>query len=604
MIDTDARSEEPSLRAAPLPEASIVESIWLRAAGSGAVVAVAWLAELQTRTRVAITAFCAADLLFSLAWRRLWRRRSHFPIVFVSAGEGIAVATGFVYLEPRWNVIALFAYVMAVCYLGAFAGRAPASAVGASTIVLAIVREVTLADEHRLGAFPLVLFALTIVVCLVYTNAQSFARVRTAQSLERLHEALRTVTSQPDLHATLDSITAAARQAVRAEDVVIQLRDGDHVVMAAGGYEDPRWSADRIERLTRWELASGDKTPLARAINHGETVIVPDVTSDPRFPEWTRGFTGLVGTARARALVMVPLDANDETVGAISAFFGNRDLLDAETVRLLQTYAEHVALMIVRAQAYDRQRQLSARLREADRLKSEFVALASHQLRTPLTATKGFIDTVLVQWDRLDDPARRRMLERAAGTADELGRMLAQLLDLSRIESDDVHLDVRPTPLADAVASVVAALSPLSRHEVVIDVVADLVAFVDRDAFAHVLDNLVANALKFSPPQTRVVVRAMRDGDEIVVEVADEGPGIALEEQERVFERFYQSPTARNTEGGTGLGLSIAQSYVEALGGRIWVESEPGEGTTMVFSVPAVPRDGSTPVDEVDHAIR
>jgi signal transduction histidine kinase len=122
-----------------------------------------------------------------------------------------------------------------------------------------------------------------------------------------------------------------------------------------------------------------------------------------------------------------------------------------------------------------------------------------------------------------------------------------------------------------------------------------------------VLDNLLANALKFSPPGTRVTVTGAREEDEVVVEVTDQGPGIALDEQELVFDRFYRGSPSHGTRGGTGLGLSIAHRFVEALGGRIWVESEPGAGATFVFALPAASRrgdqDAGVEVHATDHAI-
>lgn len=593
------------LRSSPIPRTSVVESIVLRAAGIGVLITVATFVDLSARVRVSIVALCSADLAVSFLWRYLWQRHSRFPFVVVSAFEGMVAATAIAYIEPSWNVVALFGYLMSVVYLGALTGRVAAFAGGAAAFVLALVREVTLPADERIGAVTVAMFGFSMAMLIAYTNARSFAQARTSESLERLHQALRTVTSQPELDATLTSIAAAARSAIRAEQVMIQLREEDHLVVAAGGWTDTRWSREQIEKLTRWELASVDRTPIARTVNLGETVVVPDLANDARFPEWVTAFGKRVQFQNMRSLVTVPLRVNEQVMGAFSAFFRHPDLADTETVRLLQTYAEHVTLMIVRAQAYDRERQLTARLREADRVKSEFVALASHQLRTPLTATKGFIDTVLLQWDRLDDGTRQNMLQRAAVSADELGRMLSQLLDLSRIESEDVDLDIAPCAPALLVDDVVASLTPVLRHEIVIDIPAGILVMADRDALCHVLDNLLANALKFSPPGTRVTVTAARDGNEVIVEVTDQGPGIALDEQERVFDRFYRGSPSRGSGGGTGLGLSIARRFVEALGGRIWVESEPGAGATFVLALPAAPRSegAGVEVNAKDHAI-
>lgn len=603
MVDLNLpRGTGGQLRSSPVPRTSVTESIVLRLAGSAVLVTVAMVVDISSKARAGIAALCSADLAAAFVWRYVWQRNSRFPIVVVAAFEGMMTATAIAYVVPRWSMVALFGYLMSIAYLGALTGRVAALAGGIAAFSLAVVREVTLPADERLGWTIVAMFGFTIVTLMAYTNAQSFAQARTSASLERLHQALRTVTSQPELDATITSIAATARSAIRAEQVMIQMREDDHLVVAAGGWTDTRWSREQIEKLTRWELASGDRTPIARTMNRGETVVVPEISDDPRFPEWVKAFGERVELQNIRSLVTVPLRVNDQILGAFSAFFRQPDLADAETVRLLQTYAEHVTLMIVRAQAYDRERQLTARLREADRLKSEFVALASHQLRTPLTATKGFIDTVLFQWDRLDEGTRRNMLERAAVSADELGRMLSQLLDLSRIESEDVELDIAPIRVAALVDDVVASLAPLLRHEIVVDIPESVVVMADSDALCHVLDNLLANALKFSPPGTRITVTGAREDDEVIVEVTDQGPGITLDEQERVFDRFYRGSPSRSSTGGTGLGLSIAHRFVESLGGRIWVESEPGAGATFVFTLPAASPGGDEEAGVEVHA--
>ncbi|MGQ0825678.1 MAG: sensor histidine kinase [Actinomycetota bacterium] len=127
----------------------------------------------------------------------------------------------------------------------------------------------------------------------------------------------------------------------------------------------------------------------------------------------------------------------------------------------------------------------------------------------------------------------------------------------------------------------------LSGHRVAIDVPADLTVQADERAVQHILGNLLANAAKFAPLRTAVTVHASVEDAEVLVAVADEGPGIPLGEQERIFERFYQSPGNRVGRRGTGLGLAIARRYAEALAGRLWVESEPGAGATFVCALPA-----------------
>jgi signal transduction histidine kinase len=127
----------------------------------------------------------------------------------------------------------------------------------------------------------------------------------------------------------------------------------------------------------------------------------------------------------------------------------------------------------------------------------------------------------------------------------------------------------------------------LGDHQIILNVPGRLYAHADAHAFGHLVENLLTNAAKFGPPGSPIVIDASLDGDEIVVRVTDDGPGIPESEQEAIFERFYRSPSHRNASRGTGLGLTIARRAADALGGRLWVESEPGSGASFVFTLPA-----------------
>jgi signal transduction histidine kinase len=238
------------------------------------------------------------------------------------------------------------------------------------------------------------------------------------------------------------------------------------------------------------------------------------------------------------------------------------------------------------ARASEREHTVAATLAQADQQKSEFLALVSHELRTPLTAVKGFVDTVLLHWERLPDERRRELLTRASSNADELGRLVRQLMEFGRTESGPIEIAPDTLEVAAAVDVALCGIAPVTAdHRVHVDVPSGLAVDADADAFNHVLVNLLTNAVKFSPSGSTVAVCARRDGDEVVVSVADDGAGIALDEQERIFDRFYQSQNGNHARG-TGIGLTIAQRFTAQHGGRIWVESEPGHGATFSFTMP------------------
>jgi signal transduction histidine kinase len=238
------------------------------------------------------------------------------------------------------------------------------------------------------------------------------------------------------------------------------------------------------------------------------------------------------------------------------------------------------------AQASEREHAVAAKLTQADQQKSEFLALVSHELRTPLTAVKGFVDTVLLHWDRLPDDRRRELLTRASSNADELGRLVRQLMEFGRTESGPIEMAPDKLEVAAAVDLALLGIAPVTAgHRLEVDVPDGLVVDADADAFNHVLVNLLTNAMKFSPAGSLVVVGARRADGEVVVSVADEGAGIAPDEQERIFDRFYQSRNGNHARG-TGIGLTIAQRFTAQHGGRIWVDSEPGRGATFSFTMP------------------
>jgi signal transduction histidine kinase len=238
------------------------------------------------------------------------------------------------------------------------------------------------------------------------------------------------------------------------------------------------------------------------------------------------------------------------------------------------------------ALASEREHTVAAKLTEADQQKSEFLALVSHELRTPLTAVKGFVDTVLLHWAQLPDNRRRELLTRASSNADELGRLVRQLMEFGRTESGPIEIAPDKLDVAAAVDLALLGIAPVTAgHRMKVDVPDGLVVDADADAFNHVLVNLLTNAVKFSPAGSVVVIDARRVENEVVVSVTDEGAGVAPEEKERIFDRFYQSRHGDHARG-TGIGLTIAQRFTAQHGGRIWVDSEPGQGATFSFTMP------------------
>jgi two-component system, OmpR family, phosphate regulon sensor histidine kinase PhoR len=229
-------------------------------------------------------------------------------------------------------------------------------------------------------------------------------------------------------------------------------------------------------------------------------------------------------------------------------------------------------------------------LRRLERVRQDFVANVSHEFRTPLTAIQGFAETLLA--GALEDPAnRRRFVEIIREHATRLARLTEDLLKLSRIEAGQLKLEFRPVSVTQLMESCVetAQLKAVPRQLALHVRLPEGLPPVrgDANSLQEVLQNLLDNALQYTPAGGKIEVSALCSDGRVVVTVADTGIGIPQVEQERIFERFYRVDAARSREaGGTGLGLSIARHIMEAHGGRLWVESSVGEGSRFHFSIP------------------
>jgi signal transduction histidine kinase len=237
------------------------------------------------------------------------------------------------------------------------------------------------------------------------------------------------------------------------------------------------------------------------------------------------------------------------------------------------------------------------RLQELDQLKSDFLSTVSHELRTPLTSIKAFAQILLDS--PLDEPTQKRYLDIIDKESDRLTRLITDLLDLAKIERREMSWSMVQADLQEIVAQAVNSLVALSKTQHIrldIDPSRRLPVWVDVDRIQQVVTNLVGNAFKFSPESGRIGIRIdertssgphdARPGRYFAVAVSDTGPGVSQEEKERIFKKFYHGPRKYPGRSGTGLGLAISREIVLHHQGEIWVESEPGAGSTFYFTLP------------------
>jgi signal transduction histidine kinase len=247
----------------------------------------------------------------------------------------------------------------------------------------------------------------------------------------------------------------------------------------------------------------------------------------------------------------------------------------------------------------EREQDTVAELRELNELKDEFVAMASHEVRTPLTSIVGYAKTLRRPQFSEDPAVREEFLEAIERQGDRLSRLVENLLAASRIEEERGRLTLVPVSIKEVIGEVLAGLGPRERR-VQVSLSQELPVVVsDRQRLELVLANLLDNALKFSRAGTLCEVSARREGDSVALSVRDRGIGIAPEHLDRIFERFYQvDSSVTRGYGGVGLGLSLVRELVQSLGGTVEVASTPGQGSTFTVKVPLGPvEDGNGSMD-------
>jgi len=282
-------------------------------------------------------------------------------------------------------------------------------------------------------------------------------------------------------------------------------------------------------------------------------------------------------------VLQIPLEIGTLTVwtSPYAPFFGT------DETQLLRTLGALTGLALDRARLFEGERDAREALERADKLKTNFVALAAHELRTPVATIDGIIQT-LDRHPELDGD-RRRLLERTLSQqGTHMRRLVDQLLDLSRLDADAISIEPQSFPVRERVESVVRAAAGERAGEIEVDVDERLAAVADPTAFERIVSNLVTNALRYG--QAPIVVRAEQRDRHFRLAVEDSGPGVPAEFVPNLFERFTRSRTTRDrVVGGTGLGLAIARSYANAHGGDLLYHSAQPHGARFQLVLPVEP---------------
>jgi signal transduction histidine kinase len=294
--------------------------------------------------------------------------------------------------------------------------------------------------------------------------------------------------------------------------------------------------------------------------------------------------------AGVRAILAVPMVREGHLIGCLAVTRNQPGDFPAETIDLLRTFATQSALAIQNARLFHEIEDKGRQLEAASRHKSEFLANMSHELRTPLNAIIGFSEVLNERMFGELNEKQEEYLKDIYSSGQHLLSLINDILDLSKVEAGRMELEVTDFDLPAAIDNaLILVRERASRRGITLGrAIDDGVGTVrgDERKVKQVLLNLLSNALKFTPEGGRIDVRAALNDGMAEVSVADTGVGIAPEDQEAIFEEFRQVGTADKKVEGTGLGLALSRKFIELHGGRIWVQSQPGKGSTFSFTLP------------------
>src|SRR3954453_7787726 len=406
--------------------------------------------------------------------------------------------------------------------------------------------------------------------------------------LEALREVGEAVGSSLDLDEVLGQIVSNAVRLTATDGGSImeydESSDSFHVRAAFGS------SPDLLERL-RGVTIDRESTLVGRTALARRPLEVPDLAQAELDPH-----LDILFQDGWRSVLAVPMLRGDKIVGVLVIRRRATGTFPHDMTELLQTFAGQSALAIVNARLFRELETNTKKLEIASRHKSEFLANMSHELRTPLNAVIGFSEVLL---DRMFGEINERQAEYLRdiwNSGKHLLELLNEILDLSKVEAGQMVLEPSHFSVTSALEyCMVMVRERATSHAITVTVeVADDIGTIEADElrFKQVVLNLLSNAVKFSLDGGTVSVRACREGTDLGLTVADTGIGVPVEDQERIFESFQQGRRGAPKEEGTGLGLTLSRRIVWLFGGRMWLTSTPGAGSTFGFSLPGVLKPG------------
>jgi signal transduction histidine kinase len=407
---------------------------------------------------------------------------------------------------------------------------------------------------------------------------------RSVGQLQALADVSQAVNSTLDLEQVLSAIVTRAVQLSSTDTGAVYEHDevsGELRLRATYGIAPELVDALLAKSLRVGEGATG------RAAETRTPVEIADIKNTDAYSGPLRD---VIERAEVRSILAVPLLREERVLGGLTVSRKIAGSFPPGVIDILQTFAAQSAVAIQNARLFRELEQKGHELEIASQHKSQFLANMSHELRTPLNAILGYTELIVDQIYGKVPEKIRGVLERVQKSGRHLLGLINDVLDLSKIEAGQLTLSLSDYSFQDAVQSVVTSVESLAKEKglrVTVAVASKLpVGRADERRVVQVLLNLVGNAIKFTDAG-EVGIRVNAVDDTFVVSVSDTGPGIPKSQHERIFEEFQQvDGSSTRAKGGTGLGLAIAKKIIELHGGRIWVESVVGKGSTFTFSLP------------------
>jgi len=407
------------------------------------------------------------------------------------------------------------------------------------------------------------------------------------ERLSLLYRITQSISGELELEALMDTTVEEAASVVGADNALI--------AMVEPGVREFKWSASYNLDIKKMD---GIVMPVDDGIG-GSTVKSKRAI---RFPRAGKKLEDLREDKVASALgirsgIVVPLISGDRVLAVMGIHFtSTENPLSDEDILLLEAIGRQAGVAIEKARLFNETKQHLEALEKAhrelmvlDRMKSDFVSTVSHELRSPLAVIEGFAKTLVEHFDRIDRETERESIEIILKKAIALEGLVENILDMSRIEEGRLEVSLEPLDIVELCELVREDQERVTeRHEVSLEAqTGEITVVADREKVEVALGNLVRNAVKFSPDGGKVTISVREAGGMVEIEVSDQGIGIPIGEQERVFDRFYQVDSGETrTFQGSGLGLYITRELVEAMGGTVTMESEPGLGSTFRFTLP------------------